>query len=160
MGAYLSLPESLEMPCMPNDVGRPGRRSACEYGISLPDLSVRAHPRRRQTSVYRAARTAARTSTERTPKSQRANTHTWETRLVAQRKDGGEGGIRTPVPLTGQDAFEAPPLRPLRYLSAEAGCAEPNAQFYLITGDPLRALWQPPPATRARLCTSRSSLSW
>ena len=32
---------------------------------------------------------------------------------------GGEGGIRTPVPLTGQDAFEAPPLRPLRYLSAE-----------------------------------------
>jgi hypothetical protein len=34
-------------------------------------------------------------------------------------EDGGEGGIRTPVPLTGQDAFEAPPLRPLRYLSAE-----------------------------------------
>jgi hypothetical protein len=32
-------------------------------------------------------------------------------------KDGGEGGIRTHVPLTGQDAFEAPPLRPLRYLS-------------------------------------------
>ena len=31
---------------------------------------------------------------------------------------GGEGGIRTPVPLTRQDAFEAPPLRPLRYLSA------------------------------------------
>src|SRR6188508_1408184 len=30
---------------------------------------------------------------------------------------GGEGGIRTHVPLTGQDAFEAPPLRPLRYLS-------------------------------------------
>src|SRR5262245_40745304 len=32
-------------------------------------------------------------------------------------KVGGEGGIRTHVPLTGQDAFEAPPLRPLRYLS-------------------------------------------
>jgi hypothetical protein len=32
-------------------------------------------------------------------------------------KAGGEGGIRTHVPLTGQDAFEAPPLRPLRYLS-------------------------------------------
>src|SRR5688500_18708678 len=30
---------------------------------------------------------------------------------------GGEGGIRTHVPLTRQDAFEAPPLRPLRYLS-------------------------------------------
>ena len=34
---------------------------------------------------------------------------------------GGEGGIRTHVPVTRQDAFEAPPLRPLRYLSAEAG---------------------------------------
>jgi len=32
-------------------------------------------------------------------------------------KCGGEGGIRTPVPVTRQDAFEAPPLRPLRYLS-------------------------------------------
>src|SRR5436190_10566831 len=32
-------------------------------------------------------------------------------------EDGGEGGIRTPVPVTRQDAFEAPPLRPLRYLS-------------------------------------------
>ena len=32
-------------------------------------------------------------------------------------KAGGEGGIRTPVPVTRQDAFEAPPLRPLRYLS-------------------------------------------
>src|SRR5688500_19835347 len=43
---------------------------------------------------------------------------------------GGEGGIRTHVPLARQDAFEAPPLRPLRYLSAEVrlsralkGCA-------------------------------------
>jgi hypothetical protein len=34
---------------------------------------------------------------------------------------GGEGGIRTHVPLARQDAFEAPPLRPLRYLSARAG---------------------------------------
>ena len=32
--------------------------------------------------------------------------------------DGGEGGIRTHVPVSRQDAFEAPPLRPLRYLSA------------------------------------------
>jgi hypothetical protein len=30
---------------------------------------------------------------------------------------GGEGGIRTHVPVSRQDAFEAPPLRPLRYLS-------------------------------------------
>ena len=35
----------------------------------------------------------------------------------ARAKAGGEGGIRTPVPVTRQDAFEAPPLRPLRYLS-------------------------------------------
>jgi hypothetical protein len=31
---------------------------------------------------------------------------------------GGEGGIRTHVPVTRQAAFEAAPLRPLRYLSA------------------------------------------
>ena len=30
---------------------------------------------------------------------------------------GGEGGIRTHVPVTRQHAFEARPLRPLRYLS-------------------------------------------
>ena len=40
---------------------------------------------------------------------------------VTRQENGGEGGIRTHVPLTGQDAFEAPPLRPLRYLSAEDG---------------------------------------
>src|SRR3990167_4587389 len=42
-----------------------------------------------------------------------------EPKLRAKRgaKAGGEGGIRTPVPVTRQDAFEAPPLRPLRYLS-------------------------------------------
>src|SRR5689334_18652098 len=34
--------------------------------------------------------------------------------------NGGEGGIRTHVPVTRQTAFEAVPLRPLRYLSAEA----------------------------------------
>src|SRR5262249_16154758 len=33
---------------------------------------------------------------------------------------------RTHVPLTGQDAFEAPPLRPLRYLSVR-GRARPAA---------------------------------
>ena len=38
-------------------------------------------------------------------------------RWEAGAKVGGEGGIRTPVPVTRQDAFEAPPLRPLRYLS-------------------------------------------
>ena len=36
---------------------------------------------------------------------------------------GGEGGIRTHVPVTRQDAFEAPPLRPLRYLS-QVVCAD------------------------------------
>ena len=49
---------------------------------------------------------------------------------------GGEGGIRTHVPLTGQDAFEAPPLRPLRYLSGlvRAGLAArlyENISLYL-----------------------------
>ena len=50
------------------------------------------------------------------------------------RKIGGEGGIRTHVPVTRQDAFEAPPLRPLRYLSAEAGRARRrsrNHQLYM-----------------------------
>ena len=39
---------------------------------------------------------------------------------ATERRDegGGEGGIRTHVPVTRQDAFEAPPLRPLRYLSS------------------------------------------
>ena len=36
---------------------------------------------------------------------------------VLSKINGGEGGIRTHVPVTRQDAFEAPPLRPLRYLS-------------------------------------------
>ena len=39
------------------------------------------------------------------------------TSLFSMACDGGEGGIRTHVPVTRQDAFEAPPLRPLRYLS-------------------------------------------
>jgi hypothetical protein len=37
---------------------------------------------------------------------------------VVRAKVGGEGGIRTHVPVTRQIAFEAIPLRPLRYLSA------------------------------------------
>ena len=36
------------------------------------------------------------------------------------RINGGEGGIRTHVPVARQDAFEAPPLRPLRYLSVSS----------------------------------------
>ena len=40
--------------------------------------------------------------------------------LDNERLIGGEGGIRTHVPVTRQDAFEAPPLRPLRYLSVES----------------------------------------
>src|ERR1043166_2843597 len=44
----------------------------------------------------------------------------------AQRGIGGEGGIRTHVPVTRQDAFEAPPLRPLRYLSG-SGRVPPSA---------------------------------
>jgi hypothetical protein len=42
---------------------------------------------------------------------------------------GGEGGIRTHVPVTRQDAFEAPPLRPLRYLS-KAGTLRVESLIY------------------------------
>src|SRR3954469_4583439 len=38
--------------------------------------------------------------------------------LISLKLFGGEGGIRTHVPVTRQHAFEARPLRPLRYLSA------------------------------------------
>src|ERR1700730_13298014 len=41
---------------------------------------------------------------------------------------GGEGGIRTHVPVTRQDAFEAPPLRPLRYLSGR----QPSYPYYRV----------------------------
>ena len=47
------------------------------------------------------------------------------TDILTSRKVGGEGGIRTHVPLTRQDAFEAPPLRPLRYLSVPGSPAWP-----------------------------------
>ena len=47
-----------------------------------------------------------------------ANSFNWND---LQGISGGEGGIRTHVPVTRQDAFEAPPLRPLRYLSARVG---------------------------------------
>ena len=47
----------------------------------------------------------------------------WMVLDVGGTKNGGEGGIRTHVPVTRQDAFEAPPLRPLRYLSLHFGAA-------------------------------------
>src|SRR4051812_38990372 len=51
--------------------------------------------------------------------------HVWQFILAKRDKmNGGEGGIRTHVPVARQDAFEAPPLRPLRYLSVEADCAK------------------------------------
>ena len=50
---------------------------------------------------------------------------------ITRAKAGGEGGIRTHVPLTGQDAFEAPPLRPLRYLSVRRRAPVQNFLFYL-----------------------------
>src|SRR5688572_32428776 len=50
------------------------------------------------------------------------------------KEDGGEGGIRTPVPVTRQDAFEAPPLRPLRYLSV----------YYYARGKAARCALGPP----------------
>ncbi len=63
---------------------------------------------------------------------------------------GGEGGIRTHVPVTRQDAFEAPPLRPLRYLSATergrrgtVGWAICTAVSVSLSVRPLRSGWQP-----------------
>ena len=38
-------------------------------------------------------------------------------RIVSYAQGGGEGGIRTHVGVAPQPAFEAGPLRPLRYLS-------------------------------------------
>jgi hypothetical protein len=49
---------------------------------------------------------------------------------------GGEGGIRTHVPVTRQDAFEAPPLRPLRYLSVIQFAAGPPVSATLRRGAP------------------------
>jgi hypothetical protein len=48
-------------------------------------------------------------------------------------KCGGEGGIRTHVPVTRQDAFEAPPLRPLRYLSGSSARGPHDPQGGLKT---------------------------
>ena len=58
------------------------------------------------------------------------------TKRAVWAKAGGEGGIRTHVPVTRQDAFEAPPLRPLRYLSVYyfgSGC------FFAAIGQRSRA---------------------
>src|SRR5262245_20011749 len=59
--------------------------------------------------------------------------------------DGGEGGIRTHVPVSRQIAFEAIPVRPLRYLSALVG---PRVSQELRSiSQPLTACHRP--ATRA-----------
>src|SRR3954463_10940480 len=49
--------------------------------------------------------------------------------LPRAKADGGEGGIRTHVPVTRQDAFEAPPLRPLRYLSGRCTRAKRTFEY-------------------------------
>ena len=57
---------------------------------------------------------------------------------------GGEGGIRTHVPLTGQDAFEAPPLRPLRYLSVEGDALKRTLDYSLLpSGQPFLEFTSP-----------------
>src|SRR5918994_4875969 len=72
---------------------------------------------------------------------------------------GGEGGIRTHVPLTRQDAFEAPPLRPLRYLSVPGSPASPahapggamrNTRLY--TAESARTSLRRPARPRTRTC--------
>ena len=47
--------------------------------------------------------------------------------LVAASRRGGEGGIRTHVGVAPQPAFEAGPLRPLRYLSRRRPTENPIA---------------------------------
>src|ERR1700730_6446573 len=56
--------------------------------------------------------------------------------------DFGEGGIRTHVPVTRQHAFEARPLRPLRYLSVEGHQLE---QTFHYTKEPSALRHQPSP---------------
>ena len=73
-------------------------------------------------------------------------------------KDGGEGGIRTHVPLTGQDAFEAPPLRPLRYLSVEESQAKRTFNYSPLAAASFRHHGVPkfvngPPSTEMRIST-------
>src|SRR5438128_10640505 len=51
---------------------------------------------------------------------------------------GGEGGIRTHVPVTRQHAFEARPLRPLRYLSVEEDCVKRTLNYSARRGVALR----------------------
>src|SRR6185436_1865257 len=53
---------------------------------------------------------------------------------VRRAKVGGEGGIRTHVPVTRQHAFEARPLRPLRYLSVEGN--QLKRTFHYTNGSP------------------------
>ena len=66
-------------------------------------------------------------------RAERESVEAWKTTRSAKtermRGIGGEGGIRTHVPLTRQDAFEAPPLRPLRYLSAKVDRVEQTHQY-------------------------------
>jgi hypothetical protein len=54
----------------------------------------------------------------------------------AAESNGGEGGIRTHVPVTRQDAFEAPPLRPLRYLSACVAGNPAKAGLHVVGARP------------------------
>src|SRR5438105_1341509 len=55
-----------------------------------------------------------------TPGQSRRSSRRGNSKRARAKADGGEGGIRTHVPLTRQIAFEAIPVRPLRYLSARA----------------------------------------
>ncbi len=65
---------------------------------------------------------------------------------------GGEGGIRTHVRVTPQDAFEAPPLRPLRYLSASDGTARiAGTHDYSIRAAPRAQVDRASPMLRSRL---------
>ena len=60
--------------------------------------------------------------------------------LILKDLFGGEGGIRTHVPVTRQHAFEARPLRPLRYLSVRSVALK---QTFHYSGGPAVAFGAP-----------------
>ncbi|GEM_PF-2950850 len=90
------------LPEQPNRQNTYGEESECNsYVIFVTIGTVSPPPFNRVTSQHTPAQKA----------------ETLAKLRLARQKVGGEGGIRTHVPVTRQDAFEAPPLRPLRYLS-------------------------------------------
>src|SRR5205814_2426533 len=106
---------------------------------ALPQASERAHADQSARSQAPRCALAVGAARRRPPALACRDLRTWKRPRGAAFKNGGEGGIRTPVPVTRQDAFEAPPLRPLRYLSV----------FYFARWGPFHIPHLPPSLTCA-----------